>query len=88
MVKDIRAAERALGTVHYGVSEREAASRVFRRSLFTVAEVAAGEAFTPKNVRSIRPSHGLHTRHLEEVLTRRAARNLARGTPLEWEHIA
>jgi N-acetylneuraminate synthase len=88
MVTDIRAAERALGTVHYGVSEREAASRVFRRSLFTVAAIEAGEAFTPENVRSIRPGHGLHTRHLEEVFTRKAARPLPRGTPLQWHDLA
>jgi N-acetylneuraminate synthase len=88
MVDDIRIAERALGSVHYGVSEREAASRVFRRSLFVVADVKAGEPFTPENVRSIRPGHGLHTRHLEELLTRKAACDLPRGTPLKMEHLA
>ncbi len=87
MVDDIRVAERALGTIHYGVSEREAASRVFRRSLFAVAEIKAGEAFTPANVRSIRPGHGLHPRHLDNLLTRRAAGDLARGTPLQWSHV-
>ena len=87
MVDDIRVAERALGTIHYGVSAREAASRVFRRSLFAVAEIQAGEAFTAANVRSIRPGHGLHPRHLDHLLTRRAAGDLARGTPLQWSHV-
>jgi pseudaminic acid synthase len=88
MVDDIRVTERALGSVHYGVSQREAASRIFRRSLFVVADIKAGEPFTSKNVRSIRPGHGLHTRHLGELLTRKAAHDLSRGTPLQWEHIA
>lgn len=88
MVDDIRVTERALGSVHYGVSEREAASRVFRRSLFVVADIKAGEPFTSTNVRSIRPGHGLHTRHYAELLTRRAASDLSRGTPLRWQHVA
>jgi len=84
MVTAVRTAERALGTVHYGVSPEEAASRVFRRSLFVVKDVRAGEPFTADNVRSIRPGHGLHPRHLDEVLTMRAARDIACGTPLDW----
>lgn len=88
MVEAIRTAEQALGTVHYGVSAQEARSRVFRRSLFVVRDVRAGEVFTPENVRSIRPGHGLHTRHLAEVLDRRASQDIPRGTPLRWSHVA
>lgn len=85
MVEAIRVAEKALGTVHYGVSEAEAKSRVFRRSLFVVKDMKAGETFTNDNVRSIRPGYGLHTRYLDEVLGRRAARDIERGTPLTWD---
>jgi N-acetylneuraminate synthase len=88
MVEAVRTAEQALGTVRYDVTEREQASRVFRRSLFVVKDIQAGEAFTPEHIRSIRPGYGLHTRHLDEVLGRRAARDIARGTPLEWAMIA
>jgi N-acetylneuraminate synthase len=84
MVSAVRTAERALGQIQYGVSEREASSRVFRRSLFVVQDVSAGEMFTPSNVRAIRPGHGMHTRHIDEVMGRPASRNIARGTPLEW----
>jgi N-acetylneuraminate synthase len=84
LVGAVRTAERALGTVRYGVSPAEEASRVFRRSLFVVDDVRAGEAFSAVNVRSIRPGHGLHPRHLPEVLTRRASQNISRGTPLAW----
>jgi N-acetylneuraminate synthase len=83
MVEAIRVAEKAVGKVHYGVSEKEMKSRVFRRSLFVIRDIKAGEEFTPENVRSIRPAHGLHPRHLKEVLGRRAACDIERGTPLE-----
>jgi N-acetylneuraminate synthase len=85
MVDAVRTTEQALGTVHYGISHREEESRVFRRSLFVVHDVQAGEPFTDCNVRSIRPGHGLHTRHLRDVIGRRARRAIARGTPLTWD---
>lgn len=85
MVEAVRVIEQALGAVHYGLSGKDEASRVFRRSLFVVEDVKAGERFTEANVRSIRPGHGLHTRHLPEILEKRAARDIARGTPLSWE---
>ena len=85
MVEAIHTAERALGKVHFGVTKSEASSRVFRRSLFVVEDLRAGEEFTPQNVRSIRPAHGLHPRHLPEILGKRAARDTSRGTPLSWD---
>jgi pseudaminic acid synthase len=74
-----------MGEVSYGPTARELASRRFRRSLFVVKDVKRGEPFTADNVRSIRPADGLHTRHLETVLGRRAARDTVRGTPLSWD---
>lgn len=87
MVQAIRTAEQALGNPGAGSSGEEK-SRMFRRSLFVVEDVKAGESFSEKNVRSIRPGHGLHTRHLEEILGRPATRDVARGTPLSWELVA
>ncbi len=87
MVDAVRTTERALGTVRYGASPSEEASRAFRRSLFVVGDVQAGEAFTSMNVRSIRPGDGLHPRYLREVLTKRASQNIPRGTPLAWSLI-
>jgi len=88
MVEAIRTVEKALGEEHYDVTEREGASRVFRRSLFGVKDMKAGEVFTEENVRSIRPGYGLHTRYLDEVIGRRASQDVRRGTPLSWCHIA
>jgi pseudaminic acid synthase len=88
MVEAIRTAEKALGEVHYGVSEREAQSRVFRRSLFVVRDMRAGEVFTDENVRSIRPGYGLPPKYLPEILGRRTVRDVEKGTPLSWDLIA
>jgi pseudaminic acid synthase len=85
MVDAVRTAEKALGKVYFGLSAKEESSRVFRRSLFVVADVKQGEEFTELNVRSIRPGHGLHTRHLWDVIGKRAARDIERGTPLSWD---
>lgn len=87
MVETVRTVERALGAASYGPSEQERNSLVFRRSLFVVEEMKTGDEFTEANVRSIRPGYGLHTRHLPEVLGRRANRDIARGTPLAWDHV-
>jgi len=88
MVSAIREAEAALGEVRFGVSEREAASRLFRRSLFVVEDMKAGEEFTSRNVRSIRPGRGLHPRHLDQILGCRARCDIRRGTPLSWALVA
>lgn len=87
MVESVRIVEKALGQVDYGITEKEQASRVFRRSLWCVADIKAGELFTSENVRSIRPGNGLHTRFLNEALGRRATRDVERGTPLSWQLI-
>ena len=88
MVESVRTAEKALGQVCYEATEREAVSRVFRRSLFVVQDMKTGEMFTKENVRSIRPGHGLPPKHLQDVLGRRAAKEIGRGTPLDWDLIA
>jgi N-acetylneuraminate synthase len=85
MVDAVRVAEKALGEVHFGLSDTEQASRRFRRSLFVVQDVKQGQLFTTQNVRSIRPGDGLHTRYLGTVLGKRAASDIKRGTPLSWE---
>lgn len=87
MVRDIRQVESALGRINYAPDADEARNIVFRRSLFVVEDVEKGETFTKKNVRSIRPAQGLHTRYLERVLGRKATRRIRRGTSLTWSHV-
>lgn len=87
MAEAIRTVEKALGDVHYGVNELESKSWVFRRSLFVVQDMKAGDLFTEENVRSIRPGHGLLPKYMNDVLGRRAARDITRGTPVQWKFL-
>ncbi len=85
MVEAIRTTEKALGKVSYEVTEHEKASRIFRRSLFVVKDMKAGDTFTEQNLRSIRPGHGLHPRYLTDLLGYKANKAIKRGTPISWE---
>ncbi len=87
LVDDCKAAWRAIGEVDYARSEAERGSLVFRRSLYIVEDVNAGESLSASNVRSIRPGFGLPPKHLPNVLGRRAVRKLSRGDALCWEDI-
>lgn len=85
LTSDCRFAWQALGRVHYDVKGAEAGNVRFRRSLYVVEDIAAGEALSAVNVRSIRPGFGLAPKHLNAVIGRRARRDLKRGTPLGWD---
>lgn len=87
MVDEIRQVELALGKVSFELSDKIKKSRVFARSLFVVKDILAGEMFTEENVRSIRPSHGLAPKHFNEILCKKAKKNIERGTPLNWDLI-
>jgi pseudaminic acid synthase len=87
LIDNIRIAEKAIGKVHYGLTDEEKKSMIFRRSLFVVKDVKAGEKVSPENVKSIRPSHGLHTRYIFEITGRSFKKDIARGSPLTWEMI-
>jgi N-acetylneuraminate synthase len=88
LTADCRTAWEALGHVHYGVVGSEKSIRTLRRSLYVVEDIAAGEALTEDNIRSIRPGLGLAPKFLPDVLGRRAARALKRGTALDWSMIS
>jgi N-acetylneuraminate synthase len=77
----------ALGQVAYGPTDSEMSSVRYRRSLYIVRDVKAGDALTRDNVRAIRPGLGLPPKHLEDVLGKRVNRDIQRGTALTWELI-
>lgn len=83
LVRSIRSAEAALGGVRFGPSEAERSSLAFRRSLWVVEDVAAGDEVTERNVRSIRPAGGMAPARFNEVLGRRFALDVERGTALD-----
>lgn len=81
----VATAAAALGKATYGRKSSETGSVIFRRSLYAVRDIMAGERLTPENVRSIRPGYGLPPKYLPAVLGRRAARAIPRGTALTWD---
>lgn len=83
MVDAIRVAEKALGKVQYGPRERELNSKVFRRSLYVVKDIKAGEQFTEENVKSIRPGYGLAPKYLHQVIGQYAVAEIQSGSPLD-----
>jgi N-acetylneuraminate synthase len=84
LVIETERAWQAMGQVHYGVTEAERKSLVYRRSLYITQDMAAGEPFTAANLRAIRPGLGLAPKHAETLLGRRARQAIKRGTPLDW----
>jgi pseudaminic acid synthase len=87
MVESIRIAERAIGKISYDISEKEAGSRIFRRSIFAVKDIAEGEMFTEKNIRVIRPGNGLEPKYYESILGKTAQADISEGTPLKWSSV-
>ena len=85
LVEDCKRAWTALGKPTYDLQGCERGSIVFRRSIYVVRDIDAGEELTRENVRSIRPGHGLPPKHLPEVLGHKASRDLKRGDPLDWD---
>lgn len=83
-------AERAwqsLGQISYGATAAEQKSLVYRRSLYVVKDMVAGEGFSGENVRAIRPGLGLAPRWMDTVLGMAAKKAIKRGTPLSWNLI-
>lgn len=87
MVNNIRILEKALGSCAYQLTTLQQLERKDSRSLFVVKDMEEGEAFTPENVRSIRPGCGLHTMYYEEILGKEARQAIRKGTPLAWNLI-
>src|SRR3989344_3201694 len=88
LVNYVRNAEIALGKPFYGPGTKESENIVFRKSLFVVENIKKGQKFTPQNIRSIRPGHGLEPKYYNLVIGKRSGVDLEKGTPLKLKHIA
>jgi pseudaminic acid synthase len=85
LVTEVERAWQALGKVSYGATEAEKKSILFRRSLYVVKDIKAGEVLTNENVRAIRPGLGLPIRYLDVLLGKTAKQDIKRGTGLHWD---
>jgi len=87
MVKHIRNVEQAIGNVSYELTEKQLKQRHSARSLFVCKDIKKGEVFTKENVRSVRPSNGLHTKYFDVLLGKTAARDISYASPLSFGDI-
>lgn len=87
MVSAVRNAEKAMGKESYKLTDKQVSGRDFSRSLYVAENIEEGEELTEANVRSVRPGFGMHPKHINEVLGKKAAINLEKGTALQQEHI-
>lgn len=87
LVTETERAWQSLGKITYGPTEKERASMIFRRSLYVVEDINAGDKITERNVKSIRPGYGLPPKYLDVVVGKRVSHNVFRGTPVNWDLI-
>jgi pseudaminic acid synthase len=87
MVKAVREAEKASGLVDYKLTEKQAKGRDFSRSLYIAEDIKAGEIFTDKNLRSVRPGFGLHPKYFNEIIGKKSNQDLEKGTPMKLNYI-
>lgn len=83
MVEDVQMAAKAVGEVAYRVSEEEKSNYAVRKSIFVCKDIKKGEILTPDNIRVVRPGYGMSPKFYEEVLGRKAIRDIAFGEPLD-----
>jgi pseudaminic acid synthase len=88
LVNGVGAAFAALGNGSEARAEVELANTVFRRSIYAVRDIQADEVLSRNNIRVIRPGFGIAPKHLPEVLGKKAARQIPRGTAMRWDLIS
>ena len=87
MVDSVRKVEKSLGVIKYSGTNSESKSKKFRRSLFVIKDMKKDDIFSENNVKSIRPSNGLHTKYYIDILGKKASKDIEYGTPLDWDLI-
>jgi len=78
---------KSLGKPTYGTTKNDSKSKIFRRSIYAIKDILIGEVFSKNNVGVIRPSYGLEPKFLNKVIGQKASRDIAKGTPINWDLI-
>jgi len=87
LVVETERAWQAVGEIRYGPTEAEEKARLRRRSLYIAEDLKAGDTLTPKNLRRIRPGHGLPPKHYDTLLGKTVNQDVSKGTPMSWDLI-
>ena len=85
LVIESERAWQALGTVNYIPTAEEKKTMRFRRSLYVVNDMKAGDLFTLDNLKSIRPAGGISPKHINDLLGKKISKNTKKGTPITWD---
>jgi len=85
LCRDSKTAWKALGQVDYGRKSSEQGNAQFRRSLYFVKDMKAGDLITEDCIRSVRPGYGLPPKYLEKVLNKKLKNNVSKHEPLTSE---
>jgi pseudaminic acid synthase len=88
LVQETERAWQALGRVQYGVQETENKSILFKRSIYAVKDIEAGEIITAEHIRVIRPGNGLHPKYFEDLIGKKAQKSFKKGSPFTHEGLA
>ncbi|MEO9655820.1 pseudaminic acid synthase [Marinomonas sp.] len=88
LVKACREAKSALGSIQYGGSEAEQASKKYRRSIYVRQDVPAGTVLTCEHLQIIRPAMGLEPKYWTQVLGKTLVQDASKGQPLSWDMLA
>jgi pseudaminic acid synthase len=87
MVKSVREAEKAIGTIDYNLTEKQIEGRNFCRSLYVTDTIEQGEVLTENNIRSVRPGYGLHPKYYNTILGKKVRKKLVHGDRLSLDYI-
>ena len=87
LVEESKRAWQSLGSTNYGPTEQEKQSLIFKRSIYFIKDVNAGEKLSSENIRIIRPGYGLSPKYYDLLIGRKVSTDTKRGTPLKWDNI-
>ena len=87
LVTEAKRAWHSYGIVKYGPTKSEQQSLKHRRSLYIAKDIKAGEVLTNRNLKSVRPGHGLQTKYLKDLLGKKVIKDVSLGTPMSWDLI-
>ncbi|MFM5707181.1 pseudaminic acid synthase [Aeromonas veronii] len=88
LVTSVNTAHAALGVADYQLTASEQGNRAFRRSLYLVRDIAAGDLLTAEHIKSVRPALGLPPADYDRLIGKRVNRDMAANQPLNWDWIA
>ena len=87
MVTEIRNAEKSIGKISFSLGKSQKTILKTRRSLYASKNIKKGERFTNLNIRSVRPSNGLHPEFLKKILKKKSTKNILKGSPLKLKYV-